>query len=308
MSAVGLRRISYRLGEERVWYRDLPGVEAEIAELRMPDDEELWGWGYCRRSASDYETHVGRGFEEMVAHLAAEEIAVDSLVVCGPFHTPTERFVSALSSRVLPGLARPPRERHVIEGLDCVNVLQGLVIAGELIDAGRETVLIVAAEKVEKEHHRFRRYSLFSDFCLALLVTRGAEGCPFAIRTAHVCPDDEPRDDTSGVLVRELDARCVEEALSAQGLAIEAIAKLFYLNLYEPIAEMKGKSMGFREAQLYTAVTRDIAHCSGADPFINLLSYSNESVAGDGEQHLLCTSGRGSAGAAIVRRLGGGAC
>lgn len=308
MTLLGLRRIGYRLGEEKVWYRDLPGVVEEIAELGMPDDEELWGWGYCRRSPHDYETHIGRGFEEVVADLAAQPTAIDSLVICGPFQNPTERFVSALLSQVLPELPRPLEDRHVIEGLECVNVLQGIVTAGELIDAGRESILIVAAEKVEKEHGRFRRYSLFSDFCLALLVTRSVEGCPFQIHHAHVRADDEPRKNTSGILVRELDGLCVDEALTAQGVPIDAIAKLFYLNLYPPIAEMKGKSMGFREEQLYTAMTGELAHCYGADPFINLLSYSNENAAGDGEQHLLCTSGRSSAGVAVVRRPGGGGC
>ena len=45
---VGIRHLSITLGDQKVWYRDLPDIEERIRELNIPDEEELWNWGYCR--------------------------------------------------------------------------------------------------------------------------------------------------------------------------------------------------------------------------------------------------------------------
>lgn len=300
MNAVGLRHISFVPGDQRVWYRDLPDVEGQIQRLQIPDEEEIWNWGYCRRSPMDYDAHVANGFASVVAYLAAEHVDVDAVLCCAPNHNSTERFVAALASGVLPKISCRSDRLHLVESGECVNVLQALGDAVALLQSGHRSVMIVASEKVEAEERRFRKYSVFSDFCLALVVTSDVELCPHEVLTVRIDVDANPGEDTGRILERRLEKDCVSGLLASRGLSPRDVSKFFYLNLFEPIAEMKGKQIGFVSSQLYTAATKEFGHCYGADPFVNLSTYA--SSGGMGMTHLLCASGRGSAGVSLIAR------
>src|SRR3954471_11104721 len=155
MTRVGIRRLSFTPGEQKVWHRDLPEVEERIQQLEIPDEEDLWSWGFCRRSAGDYRAHIARGFAEPVGYLAAAGIEVDAVIGCSPFQNSAEAFVSALSAEVLPKVGVGEDRLHLIADRECVNVFQGLAEAERLIRGGYGHVLILATEKVEDESDRF---------------------------------------------------------------------------------------------------------------------------------------------------------
>jgi len=158
----------------------------------------------------------------------------------------------------------------------------------------------VAAEKMEDEHTRFRKYSVFSDFCFALLLGAQLEHCDYEVIDAHVGKDDHPGEDTSGILTRDLEKECVDVVLARNGIRHQDVSRFFYLNLFQPIAEMKSKDTGFAVHQLHTEV-KDSGHCYGADPFINMHGYL--ASGGNGQAHVLCASGRAYAGVSLVRPL-----
>src|SRR5882724_11071430 len=140
MTRFGIRHLSFALGDEKVWYRDLPNIEERIRTLDLPDEEELWNWGYCRRSSGDYDSHVAHGLSEAAGYISAAGIDVDVVLACGPFQNSTERFVDRISAElpkidIDPGRVRPVHDR------DCANVLQAVADAGELIRAGAKNVL-----------------------------------------------------------------------------------------------------------------------------------------------------------------------
>jgi hypothetical protein len=301
MSAVGIRRLRFELGDQKVWYRDLPDIEERIRGLKIPDEEDLWNWGYCRRSSDDFRTQVAQGFARLTGDLAAEGIEIDAILACGPFQNSTEELIGALDSGVLSKLAHKGLRR--VDDRDCANVLQAVADARELMRAGARHVLILAAEKMEDERTRFRKYSMFSDFCFALLLSSDVEECEYEILDVQMGQDDHPGEDTSGILTRDLEKRCVEEILARNGVARKDVGRFFYLNLFEPIAEMKGKDTGFAWKQLYSEV-RETGHCYGADPFINMHGFfaANGSPSSSGAVHVLCASGRAYAGVSLVRR------
>jgi hypothetical protein len=301
MSRTGIRHLSVTLGDDKVWYRDLPDIETRIRELNIPDEEGLWNWGYCRRWSADYDTQIAQGFAQTIAYVAAARIHVDAVLCCGPVQNSTDRFLDALASGVLPKMATSADPVRRVERGECVNVLQALGDAKALIDAGHDHVLIVAAEKVVNERSRFRKNSLLSDFCLALLVSSHLDQCECEILDVLITADPDPGDDTSGILVRNLEKRCVASVLASTNVALGDVRKLFYLNLFEPIAEMKGQHTGFRASQLYLAMTKESGHCYGADPFINMRGYAAASRPGD--TYVLCASAREYAAVAAVGRL-----
>ena len=292
MTRVGIRHQSVVLGQ-KVWYRELPDVAEQIRHLQIPDEEEIWNWGFCRRSEGGYDTHVADGFANLAAALRADAIAIDAVLCCDPVHNDPQRFVAAVTERVLPSLDVPGERMRRVEGRECVNVIQAVADASALLREGHGDVLIVAAEQVdETRSHRLRKYSMFSDFCLALVVSRDLQHCAWEVLDVQVCADANPGEDTGGILMRQLEKDCVERLLSQRGLTRRDVSRFFYLNLFEPIAEMKAKQIGFTPAHIYTQATRDRGHCYGADPFINLEAYA--SGGGGGATHMLCASGRAS--------------
>ena len=109
-----------------------------------------------------------------------------------PLHSSTDQFLAALTSGVLPKIGTREDQLRCVYDRDCVNVLQAVADARELIRSGRENVLILAAEKVEEELYRFRKYSVFSDFCLALLLERPAPALRLEILDVHIRADSDP--------------------------------------------------------------------------------------------------------------------
>lgn len=301
----GIRYVGYSFGEEKVWYRTLPGVEDQIRALDIPDDESLWQWGYCRRSSKPYRSQLVDGFAGAAAYLSAHGITPDTVIGCGPTHGPLERFFDVVVSDVLPGLgADASRFRRVVDR-ECVNVLQAIADARALLEAGHRHVLVLACERLDDDRGRFRKYATFSDFCLSLLLSADLDRCAAEVLDVAVCPDPTPRADTSGVLVRRLETECVADLLRRADVAIRDVRRLFYLNMYVPIAVMKAQQIGFAASQVYTDATVESGHCYGADPFINLQRHLE--TGGAGGLFVLCASSRGHAGAALIAH-GNAAC
>jgi 3-oxoacyl-[acyl-carrier-protein] synthase III len=306
MREVGIRRLSLHLGDQRVWYRDLRGIEEEIRAAEIPDEEDLWNWGFCHRASGSYHSHVARSLADMTRYLAEADVTVDAVIGCGPFQTTTERFVTALASEGLLEMLGGEEKLRLVEDRECVNVIQAIDEARQSIGAGSEHVLIVAAEKIEEDFERFRPWCFFSDFGLALLLSSRTAGCPFTIRDVAICADPEPGEDGDTILARDLERGCVAGLLAANRLVLDDVDRFFYMNIFEPIAQMKGAEIGFHPSQLYTALSREMGHCFGADPFINLQSYC--AGGGAGETYVLCASGRKYTGASIVQRERDQAC
>ena len=300
MTRLGIRHLSFALGDEKVWYRDLPDIEERIRTLDIPDDEELWEWGYCRRSSRDYEAHIATGFDEVTRYVRSAGIGVDAVLACGPFQNSTEEFIERLSTGVLPNLDGAAGRLRRVDDRDCANVLQAVSDARELIAAGASNILVLAAEKMENERVRFRSYSMFSDFTFALLLSADTTSCDYEILDLEMGRDEQPAEDTSRILARTLEKECTASLLGRNGLSTGDVTKFFYLNLFPPIAEMKTKDSGFAARHFYTEA-RESGHCYGADPFMNMHGYF--SSGGGGDLHVLCASGRAYAGVSLVRRL-----
>lgn len=300
--AIGIRHLSYWLGDESAWYRTLPDIEARMRELAIPDDEELWGWGYFRRSSRSYAGQLAGGFAGAAEYIAREHVRCDAVLGCSPCHGDSQRFVDTLRSEILPSIGTDGDALRMVEKHDCVNLLQAVSEAQALIDTGCEDVLVLAAEKVDDERNRFRKYSLFSDFCLALIVSSRLDCCAHEIRDVLVHPDPQPREDTSAIFMRALEEQCIGHLLTRNGCGRAQIGRFFYMNLYDPIAQMKGREIGFARGQLCTQLGREIGHCYGADPFIALQRLGS-GLPGM-KPDVLCASGRWHVGACIVSQRG----
>lgn len=301
MTRIGIRHLDFAPGDTVCDYRTLPGIDERIASLGMPDEPAFWGWGFFRRSSGDYRDHVSRGFSALHARLGAEPGRIDHTILCAPCVNDCDAFVEAVASLDLPGLPASPPE--ILHDYDCVNLIAALDIAGRRIAEGAGRVLILSSEKVAKESHRFKRFSLFSDYSLAIEIDADSAGCAYEVVDTLVREDPSPGEDTSSVLGRKLEAACVADLIGKQGLSISEIDRFCYIHLYEPMYQMKGKELGFRPRKMALGRIAELGHCYGADPFVALSTHLGaDSITPEDRSALLCASSRQYAGLALVRR------
>lgn len=299
MKEIGIKRMDFAFGDRRTWYRAMDGIEARIVELGLPDSESFWGWGHFHRYAGEYREQVTGCLRELVA--VQPTSAIDGIVVCAPCRLPAERLLEPFVADVAAGLGLPTQALRIVEGFDCVNVVQALDEAGRMIVDGARDVLVVAAERVESEEKRFRKYALFGDACFAMTVSGDLSACEYEVLAVDVAEDPAPPESTDGVLGRKLDARLVRDVLDASGCDARDVEQCVYINLYKPISEMKVLDMGFARRQHYTGTIEDVGHCYGIDSFYGL--HRHAASAAPDAIYVLGASSREYAGAAVVRKI-----
>lgn len=299
MKEIGIKGMRFSFGDRREWYRAMEGIDARIAELGLPDTEAFWGWGHFHRYTGDYRDQVTRALYE----LAAQEFtsAVDGLVVCAPCRLRSEEMLEPFTADVCRKLGASANALHIVDGFDCVNIIRGLEMAGRMIEDGAREVLVVAAERVESEQKRFRKFALFGDACFAMTVSADLSLCEFEVLAVDVVEDPQPPQTTDGVLGRKLDAKLMRSVLDVAGCDAGDVEQCMYINLYKPISEMKVIDMGFARRQHYTGSIEQVGHCYGIDPFYGL-SLHVSSVDSDA-LYVLGASSRQHAGAAVVRKI-----
>lgn len=298
---VGILHMRHRYGAQRQWYRDIPSFDELLRDQEIPDEEAMWGWGHFHRSEGDYEAHLKHAFDELPGELDERKIPIDAIVLGAPCLNNVETLMRYTQTYLCPALGVPQSRVHTMEEGDCVNTLQALKQATTLLASGLATVLILAAEKVEDETRRVSKFALFSDCSLACVVARGLSGCTTQVVDVLIEEDPDPRWNADGILTRTLDRQCVKNVLMNNALTHAQIAKAFYINLYEPIVDMKIMDMGFSRDQLAVGDAREHGHCFGVDPFRNMQA-SLERGGAFGTS-ILCASGRRHAGAAVVKTV-----
>lgn len=300
MPDVGIRYLSFTPGAQSVSYRELPNVAQRVAEWGMPDEAALWGWGCFRRSAGSYREHIEAGFAPVRAHLAQSGGAIDEVILCAPCLNDCEEFVA--TTRALAWNRVPFGLGHVVTDTDCVNILAAMDLARARIAAGAREVLILSSEKVAKETWRFKRFSLFSDYSMALIVSADLAACAYEVLDVLIEQDPNPGSDTSSVLGRPLERTCASRLLGRNEMTRKDVGQFCYIHLYTPMYEMKGKDLGFRPAEMALQSIAEQGHCYGADPFVGMQTYfAARPAAAGGPAALLCASSKQCAGLALVR-------
>jgi 3-oxoacyl-[acyl-carrier-protein] synthase III len=300
MIDTGIRFIDFTPGLESHHYLVLPAIQERILALGMPDEPAFWGWGQFRRSPGDYAEHLSHGFSGIHEFLHASGIAIDNVILCAPCLNDSDAFTKGVRALALPGLDQADPE--IVIDHDCVNILAAIDIARMRINAGARNVLILSSEKVEKETRRFKKFSLFSDYSLSLVVSAELDACDYRIVDTLILPDPEPGEDTGSVLGRTLEKSCISQLLGRNRMSVDEIDRFCYIHLYEPMYQMKAKDLGFDMRRMATGRIAELGHSYGADPFIGLLTHLTSDHASNDKTALLCASSRQYVGMMLVHK------
>lgn len=296
---VGIRYIDFIPGDRSSHYSALPNFQERIASLGMPDEPDLWRWGHYRHSEGDYREHIEAGCAQVRTFLASRATAIDHVVFCAPCINDCSTYVETVRSLDFP--AAHCRSFEIVKDTDCVNLLAAVERARQRLADGAREVLVLASEKLAKETWRFKKFSLFSDYSMSMVISAEMTDCPYEVIDVLIRPDPEPGPDTGSVLGRKLERSCLNELLGRNRMSAADVGQFCYINLYEPMYQMKGKDLGFDIARMPTARIAEFGHCYGADPFAAMVSYF---APGDSPQKLkpalLCASSKQCNGMALV--------
>lgn len=300
--AVHLHGAAYVLGEEALDHRDIPDLEDRAAELGIPVDPALWGWGSVHRA--------DREVTDLAVSSAATTLAdvdpgtVDAALLCctrfaGDAHTHGD-LVSGVALRL--GLDRVPWFGVTLNR--CANLMAGVHLAIALVRSGaHRRVLVVTADRIEPPRSRVESFALFSDGAASVLVSaeRPAAG-------GHRVLGAGAAQDAAGLpwseqIRPDLARRLNEELLTPHGLAAGDLDGLLHQNIVLPVLVMKERQAGFRTEHLWTDNVPRIGHCFAADPLINLVDRARQGELRPGGRYLMAAAVPGSRWAALLEPL-----
>jgi len=300
--AFGILAPRYVLGEEECKVDTLASRKAVLERYKMPDRHDLWGWDAYRK------THRNRtelAHDSARATLAQGGVAaadIDALIVCcgdGLNYYAQNRFVSELSERL------DLRCDFVawIGGAGCASPFSAVKIARALVVGGaHRNVLVITVDKVDDDDARFQRYGVFSDGACSF-VARGAGEIDYAVTGVEAS--------TSTVSLRDggqdLAEKCrliqaVFKRLAGAATFPFAGSAFFGSNVFLPIQQLELSVMPVKGLVAYRRNTTRYGHCSGGDPFINLVDYYAEADDNAPATSVMASSAYGHFGAILLER------
>ncbi len=302
--AFGILAPSYVLGEEELKVDSLASRKAVLERYKMPDRHELWGWD-CYRKTNRSRTELAH--ESVNATLARGGVAtsdIDALIICcgdGLNYHAQNRFVSELSERL------DLRCDFVtwIGGAGCASPFSAVKIARSLVlgDAYRN-VLVITVDKVDNDAARFQRYGVFSDGACSFIV-RGAGAVDFAVVGAEVSTSLSSLRNGGQDLAQKCQLiQSVFKRLEGAATFPFAGSAFFGSNVFLPIQQLELSVMPVKGLVAYRRNTARYGHCSGGDPFINLVDFYADADACSPTTSVLASSAYGHFGAILLERCG----
>lgn len=293
---------AYELGETELEHAGIPGFAERAAELGLPNNPKLMGWGNVRVSERSLQELSIESAARTLGAARLEPAAVDALIFCStrvPGNSDSHGlFMETLLEGI--GLGDIPFYSQTMNR--CTNLLNALEVADAFVRAGRyTTVLVLTADKVD-DGERTWSHALFSDSAASCLVT--AEPLTGAFEIAgFASAQDKGSLEWSNEISSELSRRVNELLLEPFGMKVGDVGALMHLNVVKPLVMLKEMQAGFSPAQLYTDNIVRLGHCFGGDNLINLVDREAAGHVYEDGWYVLAASVPGARVGLLVRKL-----
>lgn len=302
--AFGILAPSYVLGEEELKVDSLASRKSVLERYKMPDRHALWGWD-CYRKTHRSRTELAH--ESVSATLARGGVPasdIDALIVCcgdGLNYYAQNRFVSELSERL------DLRCDFVtwIGGAGCASPFSAVKIARSLVlgDAYRN-VLVITVDKVDDDAARFQRYGVFSDGACSFVARGTDDAVDFAVVGAEVSTSLSSLRNGGQDLAQKCQLiQTVFKRLAGAETFPFAGSAFFGSNVFIPIQQLELSVMPVKGLVAYRRNTARYGHCSGGDPFINLVDFYSDADASSPTTSVMASSAYGHFGAILLEQV-----
>jgi 3-oxoacyl-[acyl-carrier-protein] synthase-3 len=261
----------YVLGELESDYTTISNRAAKVAEYRMADSPQLWGWGRVFRTERTLEQlaiDTGRG---SLAGAGIDAADIDAVVLCCTWMPGSANEHGAFVQTLLRGIGLGDIPVYGQSFNRCVNLLAGIDVAHALAQSGRyRRILVITTDRIFDEADRLVSYAIFSDGAASCVVTTDEPADGFVIRgcaTAQQTGSLESSNEISSDLAREVN----EKLLAPLEMKAGDIAALMHSHIFKPLLILKERQAGFTPDQLQPDHIARFGHCFAADPLINLV-------------------------------------
>jgi 3-oxoacyl-[acyl-carrier-protein] synthase III len=300
---VFLRGPRYVLGETEAGYTTIEDLPGRAAELHLPLNADLWGWGSFWRTSRSLEEMATESGSASLSAAGVPPSSIEALVLCSTRVPGTSEDHGAFMEAVLTGIGLADIPFYGLTLNRCTNLLAAIDIATAFVLSGRyRRLLVITTDKVEHESERLAGYALFSDGSASCVLTSdeshdGYEvlSCANAQETASL----EWSKEISSALARQVN----EDLLLPFDMKLEEVSGLMSLNIFKPLVVMKELQAGFSAGQLYTANIPRTGHCFSADPLVNLVDSEAAGRVRGGNYYVLAASVPGSRYGVLLRKL-----
>jgi 3-oxoacyl-[acyl-carrier-protein] synthase-3 len=261
----------YVLGERESDYTSIGDLAAKVAELKMADNPQLWGWGKVYRTSRPLEELAIETGRASLAEAGIDAAGIDAVVLCCTWMPASANDHGAFVQTLLRGIGLGDIPVYGQSFNRCVNLLTGIDVANAMAESGRyRRILVITTDRIFDESERLVSYAIFSDGAASCVVTTDEPADGFVIRgcaTAQQTDSLESSKEISSDLAREVN----EELLAPLEMKIGDLAALMHSNIFKPLLIMKERQAGFTAEQLRPEHIARFGHCFAADPLINLV-------------------------------------
>lgn len=299
---IGMLAPAYVLGEEESRVDSLANRDSVLRQHNMPDNPDLWGWRYYRRTRRSHAQIASASASETLSQSGSRAADIDALIVCcgdGLNYYAQNQFITEFAGalEVCSGFVT------WIGGAGCASLFSAVQIARSLVGSGSFTnVLVTAVDKIADDAERFQRFGVFSDGACSFIV-RNAPTIDYAILGVEVSFSSASL--TTGG--QDLGQKCqliynvLERLTKRAGVSLDGSA-LFGSNLFLPIQELEFSVMPLKDLIRHRSNTARYGHCASADPLINLIDFYQTPEHPSVNRALVTSTAHGHFGAILLER------
>lgn len=295
---------AYELGETERDHASLDGFAERVAELGLPNNAKLMGWGNVRVSERSLEELSIESATRTLRSAGVSPSAVDALIFCSTRVPGNSDSHGQFMETVLEGIGLGDIPFYSQTMNRCTNLLNALEVADAFVRAGRyRSVLVVTADKIDGDGgERTWAHALFSDSAASCLV--GADAHPGSFEMAgFASAQDTSSLEWSKEISSDLSRRVNDLLLEPLGMKLGDVGALMHLNVVKPLVMLKELQAGYSPAQLYTENITRLGHCFGGDNLINLVDREAAGHVQEGGWYILAASVPGARVGLLVRKL-----
>lgn len=302
--AAAIHSIGYVLGETRHHYTDAPRYKLVLDQNQLPDDPQLFGWGYYFRTSRSLADLALASAQRTLSISGVPTEQIGMVIVCSTnFDLAGPRAAELFYDRVLSELSLP--SAHVV-GMtlgNCTTLLTAISVANALITNGcHRHILIISTDRVFDEALRFTNYCIFSDSSASLMMSASSQSGFRVVVEGHGSNHRLIRD-TNIFGDIELYNAVDADMYSRAGISAMDLKSAFTANVFFPIMDLKETASGMPTETIYRENVPVHAHCFSADPIINLSDYCERAGTCAGTLFYLSSNAAGLRTALVVESI-----
>jgi 3-oxoacyl-[acyl-carrier-protein] synthase III len=274
---VWLAGAAYELGEQRISYAQIDGLQVLFAAQRIPWLPELLGLGAIYKTVDVYRL-ASASIRKTLTKAGVPGSLVDCVIVSAASVRHDFNIQKVGFGRALLDNAISPHGFFGVYATGCVAVLSAIELARDLVLAQRfHHVLIVNVDHIgsDDDKARFLGYALVSDSAASVLVTDRPERQALHHRIVWISKQTDVDQMLKGIRWNNADIdigiSTISEMQQAGKIACSKLGKILANNTFLPIKKQRERALGFAPNQIFLDNTARIGHCLAADGLIGLV-------------------------------------